>query len=73
MSGKTTTRYLLWVVSLQAELAWYFAPGELAAVEIHTPGAAEGKGSAARVGVQTLTRTCSAAEMKERMGDEEQK
>lgn len=64
---------LLWVVSLQAELARNFAPGKLASVEIHTPGAAEGKGSAARVWVQTLARTCTAAEMTERVGDEEPK
>lgn len=62
---KTTSPYLLGVVSLQAELARYFAPGKLASVKIHTPGAAERKGSATRVRVQTLACTCTTTEMKE--------
>lgn len=51
--------HLLGVVSLQAELAGHFAAGKLAAVEVHTPGATEGKRRSASVLVQTLTRTRS--------------
>lgn len=52
-------RYLVWPLPLQPELARRFAAGVLAPVEVHAPGAAEGEGRAARVGVLALTRTRS--------------
>lgn len=52
-------RYLVWPLPLQSELAWRFAAGVLAAVKVHAPGAAEGEGRTARVGVLALTRTRS--------------
>lgn len=48
-------RYLVVPLPLQPELAWRFAAGVLAAVEVHAPGAAEGERCAARVGVFALT------------------
>lgn len=63
--------HLLGVVSLQAELAGHFAAGKLTAVEVHTPGAPEGKRCAASVLVQTLTRTSTTGDVEKEKEDEE--
>ena len=53
--------YLVRFVPQQTELAGDLAAGELAAVEVHAPGAAEGEGRATGLGVPALARTRPAA------------
>ena len=60
--------YLSGVVSQQLELAWDLAPGELAAVVVHAPGAAEGEGGSAGFLFQALTRTRPPADQGGRPG-----
>lgn len=62
--------HLLRVVSLQTELAGHFTASKLAAVEVHTPGATEGKRRSASVLVQTLTRTRTTGDVKKKRGSE---
>ena len=54
-------RYLFGALALQAELAGDLAAGVLAAVEVHTPGAAEGEGRATGLRVPALARARPAA------------
>lgn len=50
---------------MKAKLAGHFAASKFTAIEIHTPGAAEGKGGSASVRVQPLTRTRATAGRKQ--------
>lgn len=49
---------------MKAKLAGHFAASKFTAIEIHTPGAAEGKGGSASVRVQPLTGTRATADEK---------
>ena len=60
--------YLVRFVPQQTELAGDLAAGELAAVEVHAPGAAEGEGGAAGLGVQTLAGARTTGEQRSRRG-----
>lgn len=50
---------LFGVVSLKSELAWRLAPGILAPIEIHAPGAPEGEGGT--TGFEVLPLACAGA------------
>ena len=57
-----TFPHLFPVVSKKTKLAWHFTAGKLAAIKVHTPGAAEGKRGSASVRVQSLACARATAE-----------
>lgn len=72
-SDVATIPYLLPVVTKQAEFAWHFAAGKLAAIEVHTPRAAEGEGCSASIRVQTLTGASATVKGKQKKGSRSRK